>query len=66
MTDQHARIVNGTVEVMFDGRWIADNFFAWGEMISAHNNPHNSPVLAERARQLREALDEVGYLREAA
>lgn len=61
---QHARIHNGEVQVMLDGRWQGGEQLVRWELIHATDNPFNSPILKERARQIRAALDEVQYLQQ--
>ena len=66
MAAAHAYVEDGEVVVMFDGRWQRDTALARSEWVFAAHNPFNSPVLSQRAAEIRAALDEVGSLREAA
>lgn len=59
---QHARVEHGTVVVMSDGRWQADNWLAWSEWLIAMASP--LPATQARAREIRAALDDVAYPQE--
>lgn len=60
----HAYVKNGIVHVMLGGVFIADTRLAWSEWCLASGSP--IPSTQERAREIRDALDEVSYLKEAA
>ncbi len=64
MTGAHAYAHNGEVVVMLGGVWIPDTRLAWSEWVHASGSP--IPATQERAREIRAALDEVGYLKAAA
>lgn len=61
----HAKIINGQVSVNHGGAWETGNSLAWSEWLRCYQLRDN-PACAERAREIRAALDAVNFFKEAA
>lgn len=61
----NTRILNNQVSVNHGGVWVDGNSHAWSEWWRCHELRDN-PICAERAREIRAALEMVGFFKEAA
>lgn len=60
-TASYATVENGTIKVMDGGRFVpVSPSLAWSDWLRCATS--QSPILKGHARELRSALDEVGYL----
>lgn len=57
----HAEVENGQIKVRFAGRLEPVRpFTAWSEWLALQSSPN--PATQQRAREIRGALNEIGYL----
>ena len=57
----HAEVIGGQISVRFAGRMEPVRpFLAWSEWLSLQASP--VPSTQQRAREIRSALDQIGYL----
>jgi hypothetical protein len=57
----NTRTTNNTVSVNHGGMWIEGNLYAWNEYFRCQALAPHNPSCAERAKEIRSALESVGY-----